>query len=696
MNLVAKQVTPQELHQLAMDYYRSLGTVGKKVEDYRDLANNSYAMSNLRKWIFNFIQKGILLAQAVLGTKEPPASQKKAFELAVRLFMSAGRGPNKGVAWFDKNLPLINLLYDAATQWPDKAEGEAKFTVGPFTVHNVIGLSGDELEGTKDALKKAALLLKGLSVPGIEKVLYGDVMLVAKLAKGTHVAWYYPNEDVVYLRPFRSAGTDELLSIIHELGHRYTHKFVDKTTWHHWRRYHANLAWQRADVKTELPKVGEALPFLLKGIKGQPVVQKIEVIPPYPQPIYFFAQDKVIPERELKTLMDQQAAKLLKYPTAYSAKSDDEHFCEALSLRATGKLKEPHLSTFKTIIEDGQEYQVKMAGTYVQIGRDELEDWLDSLPMQGRWRLKQGKAGIYLLPLSENVAVKLSSTIGTSDDAMGRGMASMQLSLVSLVTNQTLNKKAQGQGHFKRTINWRKTWREGFDRMKEAYLKAQGFYDALALIEDRDQYKADLLKKIEAVPNWQSDNLLADFHARVVQGGILTLKQLALLDKAVQEAKKPQAPAPEKDTRIFPDEDPMLPVLRALWKAAKIAGDQWLMEFTKSVADQIKAGRKMTQKQMDVIEKNRGRYKVARNVVEVGDIVQIRQFGEDVPGVVQKVIRNGMWPYEGMSDDHPGAIRTDLAVVKPKVGPPIRVPMSYFRMQHRVANAYLRRVLASV
>ena len=81
-----------------------------------------------------------------------------------------------------------------------------------------------------------------------------------------------------------------------------------------------------------------------------------------------------------------------------------------------------------------------MAGTYVQIDRDELERWLDSLPnLVGRAERVPNRAGVYILPLSEFVGVKLMSTIGSSDDAMGRGMAPMQLALVFLVTGQTLN-----------------------------------------------------------------------------------------------------------------------------------------------------------------------------------------------------------------------------------------------------------------
>ena len=345
----------------------------------------------------------------------------------------------------------------------------------------------------------------------------------------------------------------------------------------------------------------------------------------------------------------------------------------------------------------------KEAASYVQINRNDLEEWLDQLHTNTpkKWHLKPGKAGIYLIPLSDTVAVKLSSTIGTSDDAMGRGMASMQLALTSLITGQTLNRKAQGQGHFKRTTNWKTTWAKGFELMKDAYMKAQGFYDAIAAIEDRDKYKADILKKIESTPDWKNESILVDFHGKITQDGILTGKQLALLDKiSLEKQNAPQRPGPTpaapqgpqqvrlphgdtwtlysprvKDTVHFtvtghnhviitsvyasgqvksatqdfdgaediwgmlqalhgfdpqgrkdsppwvatdepepPKEDPLIDVLRKMYQEARRDGNDWLMDFTKSVADQLKRGKPLSEKQQAIVDKNRAMYRLAAKV----------------------------------------------------------------------------------
>lgn len=639
MERFAKQATPAEMAQLAAEFNRMLGFVLAKAEDIRYQKDNKYIVQMYLGMAWNpFHTAGLYLAQAVLGSKEVPEKQRSNLDKVSRLFISAVRMPNKPIEWLDKNIKLLNFLYDAATKWPEKTEGDQKFPLGPFTVHNTMGLDGADLEGTKSTLERASILIKGLNVPGIDRILYGDVMIVGRLHKGNTLAWYAIAEDVVYLRPFKNAGADELHNVIHELGHRYLRKFVTTTLWDEWKRYHDMMRWQPSPT-VKLPEVGEPLPFDVTGFKQRPIVHKIVGLD------YFVDERRSISRSTIKQFLESEA----KYPTPYSAQSAEEHFCEAMALRAMGKLKEPNLSAFKFIVEDGktgwnalklgtalppgwttthgeagrpnytspdedvriqdsgrgpERFQIlyikdgkfledigwpslraaleylagkrnigehpkhrptesdrlrnqrvreenqrdksAMASTYTMISRDALEDWLNTIPLHHKWHIKPGKAGVYLLPLSDTVAVKLSSTIGTSDDAMGRGQASMQLALISLVTGQVLNKKAQGQSHFARTTNWQKNWRTGFDRMKEAYMKAEGFYDALAAIKDRDQYKKDLLEKIESVPTWRNDRLLSDFHDKLLQNGILTGKQQDLLDRTIERSPKGE-PAPLKN-----------------------------------------------------------------------------------------------------------------------------------------------------
>lgn len=217
-----------------------------------------------------------------------------------------------------------------------------------------------------------------------------------------------------------------------------------------------------------------------------------------------------------------------------------------------------------------------MAATYVQLTREEFEQWLGTLGHP--WHLKSGKVGIYVVKLSQNVAIDVSSSMTGRDDVVNRAQASMGVKLVSLVTGQTLNKKAQEQSHVKRTTNWRDNLRKVFDRMLDAYRKAESFYEALAEIEDRDQYKADVLMKIEAIPEWGANQFLADLHTRVTGGSILTRRQMDALSRAA-EPKPPPAPPADGLAR-----------LRALWAVARREGDTAAMKAAEAAAAVVKRG----------------------------------------------------------------------------------------------------------
>jgi hypothetical protein len=253
-------------------------------------------------------------------------------------------------------------------------------------------------------------------------------------------------------------------------------------------------------------------------------------------------------------------------------------------------------------------------GTYVQLTRDEFEDWLDDIGFRGKWKLKPGRGGVYQLKLSKVVAIEINSTTGTAEEVMGRARASMKLRLVSLVTGRTLNKKSMGQSHFKRTLNWRQTWAKGVDRMKDAYMKSRSWYDQIAAIEDRDQYKADLLAEIEAIPGWESDRFLSDLHGKVERGGVLSEKQRAAIRRsrdAIGDEEVVETESTEADEAAEAELERKLGRLRNLWVAARRAADQWTMDFVKSVADRLKDGRSLTDRQDEIVADKLRRYRIA-------------------------------------------------------------------------------------
>jgi hypothetical protein len=273
---------------------------------------------------------------------------------------------------------------------------------------------------------------------------------------------------------------------------------------------------------------------------------------------------------------------------------------------------------------------VTAAATFVQITRDELEEWLDSIGYRGKWERDIRYVGMYLIKLSDTVAVKLSSTIGSKDDAMGRGKASMQLALVSSVTGRTVNKKAQGQDHFKRTIGWKKTWATGIETMKKAYMSSSDFYDVIAGIVDRDAYKDDLLQQIKKVQGWENNPDLVGYYRKIEKGGVLMPRERGALDAEINRPATPKPPerfvAPERrqePVRPEPQEpaqqslpgsdkkEMRMDALRKLYVMAKRSNNDWVMNFAQDIAQKfVSQGRALSGPQIRILTEKLRNYRV--------------------------------------------------------------------------------------
>lgn len=243
---------------------------------------------------------------------------------------------------------------------------------------------------------------------------------------------------------------------------------------------------------------------------------------------------------------------------------------------------------------------------YVQISREELEDWLQSL--RWKWSRKQGKQGVYYIHFSDLVGVSMSTTIGRTDEAVGLARGSMQLHLVSLVTGATLNRKAKDRKHFQRTTNWKATWADGIKHWEGVYQSNKGFYDKIAPIEDREEYREEMTARIEAIPNWDADRMLQSFHEQVERGGILSDKQVDIIERA-ERAPAPSAPAPSAPPPGV--DEALLNRLRALYAEARHRGDQWTMDFAKSLGEQLKRGRPFSTKQQTIVDDKFRQYRLA-------------------------------------------------------------------------------------
>lgn len=254
------------------------------------------------------------------------------------------------------------------------------------------------------------------------------------------------------------------------------------------------------------------------------------------------------------------------------------------------------------------------AATYVTITRADLEAWLDSLGAP--WSRNEKYAGIYLIKIGPNVAVKLSSSIGRDDAGVDVGEGSMQLALVSSLSGRTLNKKAQGQSRFNRTTNWRDNWREGFERMRKAYNEARVFYDPIADADPAQNARA--VAMIEAIPGWENNSVLAFIHKRAKRGDDLSQKSFDEIEAAmVRTAPRLPPPPPQRPTApvapaapgpvraVAPDAyDPRdgRPVaLREAYAIAKQVGKPEAAAFARLLATQIADGVPTTEAQLRMV-----------------------------------------------------------------------------------------------
>lgn len=253
---------------------------------------------------------------------------------------------------------------------------------------------------------------------------------------------------------------------------------------------------------------------------------------------------------------------------------------------------------------------LEAAATYVNIDRDEFESWLDSVTKT--WSRKSGTQGVYLIHLSKTVAVEVQSSLSSQSTNMGRGNASMKLRLMSTVTGQTLNKKAQGQGYFTRTQNWKANLTKGVDKLKQAYLKARGFYEAVAEIEDRAQYKQDLLTLIESIPSWPKNTILVDFHNKIEGDGVLTQKQVALIDKIKADAPvQDESSKSRRPQELTMKQREFLQRLEKLTEVASDAGDNWTAQFAYDLGGKLGTGTyKLSDKQRALLIRKLKQYNV--------------------------------------------------------------------------------------
>ncbi len=213
--------------------------------------------------------------------------------------------------------------------------------------------------------------------------------------------------------------------------------------------------------------------------------------------------------------------------------------------------------------------------TYVNINQDEFESWLNT---QGTWFKDTSTSGCYHINLSQNVSIKISSSITKHGSTMPYASASVTMCLWSKTLNRVINYKDADRSHFKRTSGWQTTWAEGVNHWKKLFTEKAHFYDKqIHMTEDQlTQYKIEWCIKIQSQPSWEENIFLKDNFDKIMKGLVLSPKT----ETAILSSHKPKEPLSDAQIQFKQR-------IESLSKASKEKGDEWTASFTQSIIDSI-------------------------------------------------------------------------------------------------------------
>lgn len=269
-----------------------------------------------------------------------------------------------------------------------------------------------------------------------------------------------------------------------------------------------------------------------------------------------------------------------------------------------------------------------MATTFRRITRKQFEDWLFTLcPVFDR---VEGTKGIYLVPMSKYVAVKISSSIGTGSKVVEKGKGSCHMSFVVRDTGRQLRRPKDAKGvsyrMCHRTKGWEKNWGDALKLMFEGFKADRDAYTADAMRSQKD-YAKEWKARIKSVDGWRRIDILADLHKKLVAGEWLSPRQESAIWKFVRPVakkstrKKTAKKAAKRAASGTPmgavkkltsrDQQALLTALDKLEAEATTAKDKWTIDFASgSLRARVKAGKAPTKRQAETLRKKLARYKI--------------------------------------------------------------------------------------
>jgi hypothetical protein len=249
-----------------------------------------------------------------------------------------------------------------------------------------------------------------------------------------------------------------------------------------------------------------------------------------------------------------------------------------------------------------------MAATYVKITREEFEDWLfDLCPVFER---VEDTEGIYLVPISPYVAIKISTTMRAKGTTTPRGDGRCRMRLISRHRGTSLHGPESDVITANRTKGWRENWRENLKSLSGLFKAHKKRYHELAT-RSQTEYASEWKTRIEGIKGWGTLTILADLHRVLGTGMWLTPRQEAAVWKFVRPVRGRSRSTTTTPVINKADAEILACSLDHLAEEAKEISDEWTVKFAISVAARLRRGQAPTTAQHETIVKKLKKYGIA-------------------------------------------------------------------------------------
>jgi len=230
-------------------------------------------------------------------------------------------------------------------------EGDLKIKAGPFTLVNTGGFPTDRMKEVSAVVEEAA---KRLESHGLGKVCYGDILISNTISRKNVLAFYIISSDEMFIRANVKKDADTVSTVIHELGHRFEHKFGQSKRGEIVGAYrtlktHGMTSRYTPPPPELVPKPGEKL--VQKGLTY--VVTKFDpfksLVILQPEEGSYTAHIPLAGWLHLKGIPMPKGD--LDFVTTYASTDPSENFAEMLSHYCMGKLPQPQVELLEKVIK---------------------------------------------------------------------------------------------------------------------------------------------------------------------------------------------------------------------------------------------------------------------------------------------------------------------------------------------------------